>query len=74
LQTATVSTAGSYLSSSDKRVQFGLGREKVVGKIEIRWPTGIQQTLKDVLADQVLRVDEPASAAAAANGHEHTSH
>lgn len=62
LQTATVSTAGSYLSSSDKRVHFGLGHEKVAGKIEIRWPSGIRQTLKDVSADQILRVDEPSGA------------
>src|SRR5258707_15071046 len=74
LQTATVSTAGSYLSSSDKRVHFGLGRKKVVEKIEIRWPSGIRQTLKDVLADQILRVDEPVSSAAAANIHERASH
>jgi enediyne biosynthesis protein E4 len=59
LQSATVSTAGSYLSASDKRVHFGLGREKVVGKIEIRWPSGIRQTLRDISADQILRMDEP---------------
>jgi hypothetical protein len=61
LQSATVSTAGSYLSASDKRVHFGLGSAKVAEKIEIRWPSGIRQTLKDVAADQILRVDEPAS-------------
>jgi len=58
-QFATVSTAGSYLSASDKRVHFGLGTNKVVQKIEIRWPSGIRQTLKDVPADQILSVDEP---------------
>ena len=66
LQAATVSTASSYLSSSDKRVHFGLGREKVVGRIDILWPSGIRQTLNDVAADQILRVDEPASAASPA--------
>jgi hypothetical protein len=63
-QLATVTTAGSYLSSSDKRVQFGLGRE-TVAKVEIRWPSGIVQTLKEVRADQIVRVDEPAGAASA---------
>ena len=62
-QIATVSTAGSYLSSSDKRVHFGLGSESAAQSIEIRWPSGIQQTLKNVRADQILQVDEPASAA-----------
>ena len=62
-QFATVSTAGSYLSSSDKRVHFGLGSESVAQSIEIRWPSGIVQILKNVRADQVLTVDEPAPAA-----------
>ena len=62
-QFATVSTASSYLSSSDKRVHFGLGKESVIREIEIRWPSGIVQKLKDVKADQILQVDEPVSAA-----------
>jgi enediyne biosynthesis protein E4 len=60
-QMATVTTAGSYLSSSDKRVHFGLGAETVAGTIEIRWPSGIRQTIKNVPADQILQVDEPAA-------------
>jgi hypothetical protein len=58
-QYQTVTTAGSYLSSSDKRVHFGLGSSTSALTIEIRWPSGIRQTLKDVSADQVLLVDEP---------------
>ena len=58
-QYATVSTCGSYLSANDKRVHFGLGLQNVVTEIEIRWPSGIRQTLHDVKADQILRVDEP---------------
>ncbi len=60
-QWATVSTANSYLSSSDKRVHFGLGTEQVARKIEIRWPSGILQTLQNVRADQILRIDEASS-------------
>jgi len=63
-QVATVTTASSYLSSSDKRVHFGLGTEIVAKTIEIRWPSGIRQTLKNVRADQVLQVDEPSGSAA----------
>ena len=62
-QCATLSTAGSYLSSSDKRVHFGLGRESVAQSIEIRWPSGITQTLKNIRADQILTVDEPSPSA-----------
>jgi hypothetical protein len=58
-QWATVSTASSYLSSSDKRVHFGLGSESTAQFVEIRWPSGIVQTLKDVRGDQILQVDEP---------------
>jgi len=59
-QFATVSTASSYLSASDKRVHFGLGKESSIQRIEIRWPSGILQTIKDVRADQILQIDEPA--------------
>jgi enediyne biosynthesis protein E4 len=59
LQVETVSTGGSYLSSSDKRVHFGLGPDTKVASIEIRWPSGAVQTLHDVSADQIVQVDEP---------------
>jgi enediyne biosynthesis protein E4 len=55
-----VSTAGSYLSASDKRVHFGLGSDRAVKQIEIQWPSGIIQRLSDVKADQILTVKEPA--------------
>jgi hypothetical protein len=58
-QWVTVTTAGSYLSSSDKRVHFGLGTEAVARTIEILWPSGIRQTLNDIRADQILRIQEP---------------
>ena len=58
-QFATVSTASSYLSSGDKRVHFGIGKESSVESIEIRWPSGIVQALKNIPADQVLQIDEP---------------
>jgi hypothetical protein len=58
-QYATVTTGGSYQSSSDKRVHFGLGSAAAVARIEISWPSGIHQTLRDVKADQFLSVTEP---------------
>ena len=65
-QFATVTTASSYLSSSDKRVHFGLGLDTTVKTIEIHWPTGTRQVLENVHADQILQVDEPS---ATANDH-----
>jgi hypothetical protein len=58
-QVATVTTASSYLSSSDKRLHFGLGTETAAATIEIRWPSGIRQTLRNVRGDQILQIDEP---------------
>jgi len=65
-QMVTVSTAGSYLSSNDKRAHFGLGADAVVKKIEIRWPSGIAQKLENVKGDRILKVDEPVQTKAAA--------
>lgn len=57
-QWAYVSSAGSYLSSNDKRVHFGLGQEKRAARLEIFWPSGIFQVLYNVPADQILTVRE----------------
>ncbi len=58
-QTRFVTTAGSYISASDKRVHFGLGSSKKIRLIEITWPSGIVQRLESVSADQILQVKEP---------------
>ena len=57
-QTRFATSAGSYLSASDKRLHFGLGAAEKA-KVEIAWPSGIHQTLNDVHADQFLEVREP---------------
>jgi hypothetical protein len=57
-QWETVSTARGYLSSSDPRAHFGLGSSTIAQTIEIRWPSGIVQKLKDVAGDQILHVEE----------------
>ena len=54
-----VTTASGYASSSAGPVHFGLGAAKVADEVEIRWPSGITQVLKNVSADQVLRIKEP---------------
>ena len=59
-QLATVTTASSYLSSSDKRLHFGLGSSTEAARIEIRWPSGIVQKLEHVRGNRVIRIDEPA--------------
>ena len=59
-QYGIVSLAGSYLSSSDKRVHFGLGRDESAKLLEITWPSGIVQRLENIAADRILTVREPA--------------
>ncbi len=53
-----VTTAVGYTSSSDSRVHFGLGKNRLIKDVEIRWPSGIQQVLHEVAADQILTVEE----------------
>jgi hypothetical protein len=57
-QTRFATSAGSYASSSDKRLHFGLGTT-VKANVEIFWPSGIHQTMNEVHADQFLEVREP---------------
>jgi hypothetical protein len=52
-------TAVGYASSSDPRVHFGLGKNKVIKEIEIRWPSGIRQVLRDQAVDRILEIEEP---------------
>lgn len=51
-------TANSYNSSSDKRVHFGLGSAAMIDMIELTWPSGVRQALKNVRADQILTITE----------------
>ena len=61
-QWVTVTTSSGYLSSSDPRVHFGMGDCPEAASIEIRWPSGIVQTLTNVKGDQQIQVDEPTAA------------
>ena len=57
-QTRFATTAGSYLSANDKRLHFGLG-DAEIATVDVSWPSGAHQTLKDVRADQFLEIREP---------------
>ncbi len=56
---ATTSTG--YAASSDPRVHFGLGSFTEAREVEIRWPSGVRQSLRNVGGDRVLDVQEPAA-------------
>jgi hypothetical protein len=53
-----VTTSVGYVSSSDRRVHFGLGSDRRIREIELRWPSGQVQVLKDIQADRILKVAE----------------
>jgi len=54
-----MSSACGYASSSHFGVHFGLGKVEKIPSLEIRWPSGVVQVLKDIKANQVLQVREP---------------
>ena len=49
-----VHAGGSYLSSEDPRVHFGLGAATTVRELVVRWPDGRETRLTDVAADRLL--------------------
>ena len=54
-----VTVSVGFMSSSDRRVHFGLGSETRAASVEIRWPSGVVQTLTDVAADRIVELVEP---------------
>jgi enediyne biosynthesis protein E4 len=54
-----VSTSAGYGASRDPRAHFGLGQFKTVRQLEIRWPSGVRQVLKDLPANRIHRIEEP---------------
>ncbi len=57
-QTDEVHSGGSYMSQSDLRLHFGLGEHSRADKIDIIWPSGINETLTDLSADQIYCIEE----------------
>ncbi len=53
-----VRSGGGYLSQNDLRVHFGLGQAGKVDLLEIKWPSGIVDTLKDIAANQIIFIKE----------------
>ena len=61
-QLGEVSSGGSYLSQNDLRLHFGIGEATRIDRVEISWPSGQQQVLRDVLPDRVFAIEEPKTA------------
>jgi len=59
IQAQEVLSQSSFYSASDPRLHFGLGGE-TSADLEIRWPSGMRQTLKGVEANQIVTIKEGA--------------
>ena len=59
-QTREVHAGESYLSSSDPRVHFGLGTATAIRSLEIRWPSGTVQAVRDARPGRYQKIVEPA--------------
>ena len=58
VQAREARTSAGYCSAHDPRLHFGLGAATIVERVEIRWPSGVEQTLDALPADHLVTVDE----------------
>ncbi|MFN8255876.1 MAG: CRTAC1 family protein [Bacteroidales bacterium] len=58
VQSSQRRTTSGYLSQNDPRLHFGLAKDSIVSKIEIKWPSGKLQVLENVKVNQILTVKE----------------
>ena len=53
-----VRSGGSYFSQNDLRIHFGIGKAQKIDVLELRWPSGLVETLKDIPPNQLIYVKE----------------
>jgi hypothetical protein len=53
-----VTTTASYQSAQDRRLFFGIGKERAIRKLEIAWPSGTKQTILNPPVRKILTVVE----------------
>lgn len=58
LQTQEVTSQSSYYSHNDLRLHFGLGENTRADQVEIRWPNGQTEIIKDIAANQIVTIKE----------------
>jgi hypothetical protein len=57
-QTREVQSGSSYLAQNDLRAHFGLGRAERAERLEIRWPSGVKESIENVAANQIVTIRE----------------
>lgn len=68
LQTQEVTSQTSYYSHNDLRLHFGLGESGKAEQVEIRWPNGQTETVKDIAANQIVTIKEGSGIVKAGGG------
>jgi enediyne biosynthesis protein E4 len=53
-----VRAGGSYNSTNDSRLHFGLGQDAIMGKVEVRWPSGLKQEFHHLRGDASYEIEE----------------
>ena len=53
-----VHAGGSYNSTNDTRLHFGLGNEATISKIEVLWPSGLRQEFREIPGDAIYEIKE----------------
>ena len=64
-----VRSGSSYISSSDRRVHFGLGAANKIDWVEIRWPSGLTEVFENPKVDTVLKLTEDSGRPASGVAH-----
>ncbi|MGB7844433.1 MAG: CRTAC1 family protein [Candidatus Acidiferrum sp.] len=57
-QIGEVRGGGSYNSTNDTRLHFGLGAESTISNVEVQWPSGLKQEFREVRADAIYEITE----------------
>jgi hypothetical protein len=59
-QIREIAGGGSYLSQSDLRANFGLGKSETVDLVEVAWPSGLKQSFRNIPAGKFYLITEGA--------------
>ena len=71
-QIREIKAGSSYQSQNDTRAHFGLGKTTNVDRLELHWPSGTLEVLKDLKADQILTIREGAGIVGRGPGGSHS--
>jgi len=66
-QAQELSSQSSYYSCNDPRLHFGLGVNTKADQVEIRWPSGQTEIVKDIAANQIVSIKEGSGIVKSAN-------